>query len=228
MKTVQRIVGTILVIIGIAIMLTPLYHTGEAWYYQWQLCRSIAVLPTGETPPANGGNTADTGFKEPISLEEDEQPALEGVQSERPSVVSTGTEPLFLEIPALDLEVAVVRGTEREQLKKGPGLYENSPLPGIADEANVAIAGHRTTYGAWFRHADKLEPGDVIRLTVGSDTYVYHVEQVFPVAKDDWSVVEPVGYDALTLTTCHPPGSSRERLVVRACLVGTKGIIRTR
>lgn len=228
MNAARRIIGTILVVIGIAIMLTPLFHTGEAWYYQWQLRRSVPALPVGEMPQANGGNTAEPGFEEPVLTEEDEQPALERAQVDPQPTISTGNEPLFLEIPALDLEVAVVRGTEREQLKKGPGLYEDSPLPGTTVEANVAIAGHRTTYGAWFRHADKLESGDVIRLTVGSDTYVYHVEQVFPVAKNDWSVVEPVGYDALTLTTCHPPGSSRERLVVRARLVGMKGIIRPR
>lgn len=52
------------------------------------------------------------------------------------------------------------------------------------------------------------------------EIYRYKVERVFPIAKNDWSVIKPCGYPALTLTTCHPVGSARQRLVVRAALEG--------
>lgn len=122
----------------------------------------------------------------------------------------------LLEIPELDLKVAVVRGTSQAQLAKGPGWYEESALPG---QGNTCIAGHRTMHGAWFRHVDRLQPGDPLILTFAGQKYVYRVEEVFPVANSDWSVIQPTGYVALTLTTCHPPGSARQRLVVRAALV---------
>jgi LPXTG-site transpeptidase (sortase) family protein len=122
---------------------------------------------------------------------------------------------MVIQIPKIDVEAAVVNGTTPEYLKKGPGLYEISPLPGDKD-ANVLIAGHRTTYGAWFRKVDKLNEGDDIFIQFEGNDYNYKVEKIFIVAKNDWSVTEPQGYPSLTLTACHPPGSSRQRIVVRA------------
>jgi len=123
---------------------------------------------------------------------------------------------MTIEIPALELSAVVFEGTDKAVLAKGPGWYKESVLPG---EGNTAIAGHRTTYGAWFRHVDKLEEGDEIIIGYDSRGYTYRVERVFPVAKNDWSVIDPCGYPALTLTTCHPAGSARQRLIVRAALV---------
>jgi sortase A len=91
-------------------------------------------------------------------------------------------------------------------------------LPDLAG-SNVCIAGHRTTYGAWFRHVDKLEEGDEILLDYDGTSYAYQVEKVFIVAKNDWSITEAVGYSALTLTSCHPLRSSKQRIVVRAKLM---------
>lgn len=124
---------------------------------------------------------------------------------------------MVIEIPKIDIEAAVVNGTTPKYLKEGPGLYEISPLPDSRD-ANVLIAGHRTTYGAWFRKVDKLVAGDDIIIKYDNKNYRYKVEKVFVIEKNDWSVTEPQGYPALTLTSCHPPGSSRQRIAVRARL----------
>jgi sortase A len=110
----------------------------------------------------------------------------------------------------------VLRGTTTEILNKGPGWYEESALPG---QGNTAIAGHRTMHGAWFRHLDSLNTGDEIKLTFDGWVYNYTVEKVFPISNNDWSVINPTAYPALTLTTCHPVGSAAQRLVVRAALV---------
>lgn len=122
--------------------------------------------------------------------------------------------PFRIEIPKIGVEAVVVDGVEVEDLRKGPGLYPHGVKPG--EDGNVAIAGHRTTYGAWFRHVDQLEDGDEIILSKGVRRIVYKVERVFPVASNDWSVIAPTEYNALTLTTCHPPGSAIQRLIVRA------------
>ena len=124
---------------------------------------------------------------------------------------------MMIHIPKLNIHAGVIKGTSKPQLKKGPGLYEKSPL--VTEEgANVCIAGHRTTYGAWFRNTNKLKKDDEIHIVFNSFTYIYKVEKVFAVHKKDWSITEPTGYSALTLTACHPPGSAKQRLVVRAKL----------
>ncbi|MCL6522957.1 MAG: class E sortase, partial [Firmicutes bacterium] len=110
----------------------------------------------------------------------------------------------------------VVAGVGTAELRAGPGLYPGSPAPGA--EGNVAIAAHRTTYGAWFRNLDRLRPGDTIRLLVGGKSYVYRVERSWTVRPDAVWVLAPTTYPALTLTTCTPPGSAAFRLVVRARL----------
>ena len=49
-------------------------------------------------------------------------------------------------LPSLDRSFYLVEGTELGDLRKGPGHYSDTPLPG--DRGTVAVAGHRTTYGA--------------------------------------------------------------------------------
>ena len=66
-----------------------------------------------------------------------------------------------LNIPRLGLSVIVVQGTDwLNDLSKGPGHYTQTTVPGLG--RTVAIAGHRTTFGAWFRHIDSLQAGDPI------------------------------------------------------------------
>ena len=124
---------------------------------------------------------------------------------------------MIIEIPSIDVKAAIMEGTTRELLKQGPGLYEVSPLPS-KDVNNVCIAGHRTTYGAWFRNVDKLKEGDHIILSFNEKKYVYKVEKVFVVEKNDWSVTNLTGYSSITLTSCHPVGSSKQRIIVRGKL----------
>lgn len=122
----------------------------------------------------------------------------------------------MIEIPAINLYAAVLRGTSTDILNRGPGWYEESALPG---QGNTAIAGHRTMYGAWFRHVDALQEDDEINLAFDGWVYKYGVERIFPIANNDWSVIAPTDYPTLTLTTCHPVGSAAQRLVVRAKLL---------
>ncbi len=121
----------------------------------------------------------------------------------------------LLEIPSLDLSVPVQEGTNQEQLAVSPGRYMESALPG---EGNTAIAGHRTMYGGPFRHLAQLNPGDKINLIFNGELYEYEVEDLYTVENNDWSIIEPCGYPALTLTTCHQEGRS-VRQIVRARMI---------
>jgi sortase A len=98
-----------------------------------------------------------------------------------------------------------------------PGHYPATPLPGQL--GNAAIAGHRTTYGAPFNRLDELAPGDSIIITTVSGTFHYEVSQApFAVTPKDVQVLDATPTATLTLTTCHPKFSARERLIVKATL----------
>jgi sortase A len=119
-----------------------------------------------------------------------------------------------LEIPAIDLTEYVVEGTDLDSLRKGPGHYPETPLPG--ERGTTAIAGHRTTYGAPFRHIDELDRGDRIVVDMPDGRFVYRVEQSKIVDDQDLSVLEPVGYRRLMLSACHPLYSAAQRIIVYA------------
>ncbi len=117
-------------------------------------------------------------------------------------------------IPKCGIDAFVVEGTTPTALNKGPGHYEETPLPG--EKGNSGIASHRTMYGAVFRHIDRLKKGDRFRTYTRTRTTQWVVESVRPVDPTNISVVAQTDATKLTLTTCHPVGSARQRLVVTA------------
>ena len=152
----------------------------------------------------------------------------------------------ILHIPRLgaDYQRVVLEGTSHEDLKDGPGHYLGTALPG--QPGNVAIAGHRTTYGSPFRELDLLRPGDPIVVETADTWFTYRVlgdprtgdfgsdpsgipgQQI--VSPADIQVINqtpnasadaPPSGSYLTLTTCHPRFSARQRLIVHAVLDGT-------
>lgn len=123
-----------------------------------------------------------------------------------------------IRIPAIDIDKVVVEGVGTNALKNGPGHYPDTPLPG--QPGNAAIAGHRTTYGAPFGELDKLESNDLIYVTTAQGTFQYHVIGSEIVTPHDLWVLDPSDDDRLTLTTCHPKFSARQRLIVTAALIG--------
>lgn len=133
-----------------------------------------------------------------------------------------------MRIPKLDVDVLVVEGTTPAALRAGAGHYLDTALPG--EVGNVAIAGHRTTYGRPLNRMDELGPGDVVELETPFAVYTYTAVPAFGghanpwvVVPNDSSVIAPEpGKSLLTLTTCHPKGSAKQRLIMRFELTGTK------
>src|SRR3954463_13568101 len=122
-----------------------------------------------------------------------------------------------IRIPQIGANYVVVKGTGTGDLRKGPGAYPQTPLPGAP--GTVAIAGHRTTYGAPFRHIDRLRKGDPITVTMPYGRFIYRVERRRIVDPNAIWVINRVGYSRLVLTACHPLYSAAERIVVFARLV---------
>jgi sortase A len=141
-----------------------------------------------------------------------------------------------------DYVFSVVEGTGVNELNEGPGHYVDTPLPGAV--GNVAIAGHRVGKGSPFLNLDKLAAGSAIVIRTKSYWYTYRVvgdkggsaDGVSPlgfpgreiVDPSDAGVIAPVpdkpGAKAtrrlLTLTTCHPKFTARQRMVIHAQLDG--------
>lgn len=111
----------------------------------------------------------------------------------------------------------VVEGTSVKNLRNGAGHMPLTPLPG--QPGNAVISGHRTTYGAPFHELDTLTPGDLIEVETALGVHTYAVSETLIVSPRDVWVTEPREGAWLTLTTCHPKFSSRERMVVFAELV---------
>jgi sortase A len=141
------------------------------------------------------------------------------VGSSNPSVPPGGAID-HLVIPKIGVSKYVVQGVSEDDLRRGPGHYPQTVLPG--QDGNAAIAGHRTTYGAPFFELNELTVGDEILITdLQGRTWVYKVsEPPFPVSPDDVSVLDPTPYARLTLTTCNPRFEATQRLIVIARLTG--------
>lgn len=132
-----------------------------------------------------------------------------------------------LTIPVLNLSKTVVSGVGVEALRKGPGHYSYTPLPGMP--GNSAIAGHRTTWGAPFGDINKLEPGDEILIQTVQGSFTYRV--VEQMGGRGHFIISPYRLDVLdqnfdtypnrlTLISCHPKLTARQRIIVVAELVG--------
>lgn len=122
-------------------------------------------------------------------------------------------------IPRIGLKTVVVEGGTaegewREALKRGPGHFPGNPYPG--EEGNVAISGHRTTFGAPFYRLDELAEGDVVAIESGPARYRYTVTEKLVTSPDATDVIENHGRNELTLTTCNPKFSAAQRLIVHA------------
>ena len=121
-----------------------------------------------------------------------------------------------IRIPKIGVSDVFVQGTDAGDLRRGPGHYPATPLPG--QHGTVAIAGHRTTYGAPFHDVDDLRRGDRIELTMPYGRFTYRVERTRIVAPTATEVTDRVGYDRLVLSACHPLYSAAQRIIVFARL----------
>jgi sortase A len=121
-----------------------------------------------------------------------------------------------LKVPRLGADFVMVKGSDPADLRKGPGTYDGTPLPGVGGTA--AVAGHRTTYLAPFRHLDDMRPGDRITVEMPYATFTYRVQRTKVVDADALWILRRAGYDRLVLSACHPLFSAAQRIVVFARL----------
>jgi sortase A len=154
-----------------------------------------------------------------------ERRALAGLTSERARIAflasalqrraRDGTPVGRIRIPRIGASFVVVDGTSTSALESGPGIYDATVFPGR--DGTTAIAGHRTTYLAPFRHIDALRPGNRIMLDMPYARFTYTVMGSAVVAPNDVrAAVDYVGYPRLVLSACTPVFSAAKRLLVFA------------
>ncbi len=139
--------------------------------------------------------------------------------------VTTGAAIGRIVIKKIGASFDIIQGTDTASLEKGPGHYPGTAFPGLGQ--TVAIAGHRTTYLAPFRHIDALTSGDRIVLDMPYATFTYVVQYhkiVLPTAL--W-VINNVGYDRLVLSACNPLYSAAQRIIVFARLAQVQPTVKT-
>lgn len=210
-RTGLRGVGQTLITLGLVLLLFCVY---ELW---------ITNLVTDREQQRLGADLRREWALEPSRSGPSTQPEPgDDVATAVPAAVELGTGFAVLRIPRLGEDYAhvVVEGISVEALQKGPGRMPGTALPG--EVGNTVLSGHRTTYGAPFQRFDELQPGDAVVLETRDTWFTYRVTGTQIVAPTAVEVTYPVpgqpGVEpteqVLTLTTCHPRFSARERMIV--------------
>ena len=181
--------------------------------HRQQRLRLISRMPT---EPADDESALQPA--EPVET----LPRSSGRAAEHPRAGENGDALARLEIPRIGRNDIVVAGVQTSDLKRGPGHFPDTPLPGQL--GNSAIAGHRTTYGSPFFNVDKLEVGDEIIATTLNGRYTYQVTGQQIVASSEYWVVATTDSTVatLTLTSCHPKYTAHKRIVIFSELVASE------
>jgi sortase A len=126
-----------------------------------------------------------------------------------------------IEIPKIGLVHKVMHGVTLRNIDHGPSHWPGTPMPGEA--GNTVFAGHRVTHSHPFRRINELVPGDEIFFTVAGVRSRYVVTGHEVVSPSRVDIVYPTPTPTVTLFACHPPGSARQRYVVRGALASLDG-----
>jgi sortase A len=227
-RTVIRGVGQTLLTLGLVMLLLAAY---EVWFTDVVNHRTQKHLTTELQKQWDEGDDPTV-----------EAPAKPG-QKVRDIPLGDGFALIYIPDFGTDYVYTVVEGTGLDELNEGPGHYVDTPLPGAV--GNVSIAGHRVGKGSPFLNLDKLHAGSAIVIRTKSYWYTYRVlgdkatgnpDAVSALGFPGREIVDPsnVGVIApvpdkpgakptqrlLTLTTCHPKFTAKQRMVIHAQLDG--------
>ena len=123
----------------------------------------------------------------------------------------------IIEIPKIGLRHKVMHGITLRNIDHGPSHWPGTPLPG--EPGNVVFMGHRVTHSHPFRRIHELVPGDEILFEIAGVKSRYVVTGHEIVTPNRLDIVNPTAEPIVTIFACHPPGSARQRYVVRGALV---------
>jgi sortase A len=121
-----------------------------------------------------------------------------------------------LSISSVNIEGNIFQGITSKTMDKGFWHFPTSVYPG--QKGNSVIISHRflhmPPYKDTFFNLDKVKKGDSIIVEQIDDQYTYIVSDVKVVEKNDVSVLQDSDDYQITLITCTPLWTSKQRLVV--------------
>ncbi|MDB8550941.1 class D sortase [Turicibacter sanguinis] len=131
-----------------------------------------------------------------------------------------GSQFATLKIENVELEVPILQGEGKDELRKGVGHYVGSLLPG--EGGNIVLSGHRET--AFYPLKD-VEIGDEVIIETDYGQYLYQISDIYITTPDDITPTIPTDTERITMYTCYPFvkwGPTPERYVVVADLIDMK------
>ncbi len=210
MKRFLRILGTLMIVVGVGALAWAFtvwkwedpFTATLNYYDQRQLAKTFDRQLEEGRPP--GATTAPVDVRTTLP-----RSAVKWRRS-----LKRGDPVARLRIPRLGLNEVIVNGTDHNSLKRGPGRYLDSGMPGEGEL--VYVAGHRTTYGAPFSRIDKLRKGDHVFVELPYATLEYAITGHRIVASNETSVLESKGHEQLALQACHPRFFASHRYIAYA------------
>ena len=192
----RRIIGLLLIVVGITIIATVVYKKVET------IGKQKAIIEMFESGISEG---TSTGNKETVNLDE----------------INGYTPIAIIEIPSIKLSQALVEGISDDVLKYFLGHFTDSAAPG--EKGNFAVAGHRVSdYTDAFINLYKVKVGDEVIVTTKDGRYTYEVDNSFIVDPDQVEVLEAADYEKMTLVTCTI--GSKRRVIVTGKLIGKEDL----
>jgi LPXTG-site transpeptidase (sortase) family protein len=202
-------------------------HTGALAPSNSETTPTSASVPASTSVPETSSGTTSSSLPTTTTLSAEskhlaEVAAFRAAADEFASAVRWKTgEPLGrIIIPSIGLNVVMVEGTGKGDLREGPGHWPETPFPGQG--GNFVVSGHRTTYGAPFLKLNKVKVGDEIDLVLPYGAARYVVTRVVIVGPRDVQTVAQRGKEQVSLAACHPIYSASQRIVVQGDLVAFK------
>lgn len=230
MRRLSHILSIALITAGLLVIA----DVGITLAYQEPLSSLYSSIKQGEK--ASQLKSIESGFLTESDVKEIKRAEAQAKQQKNPRVLhrnigklaqrlvdesSPGDALGRIEAPGMNgLDMVFVQGTDASSLELGPGHYPETAMPGQGK--TVAIAGHRTTYLAPFRHIDSMKRGDKIYLKMPYGTFTYEVQRSEIVDPTDVGIVHDTGYERLVLSACNPLYSASQRYIIFARLVHTE------
>ncbi len=230
-RRIRRVANAMIILAGVGLLAIVLYFVGT-WLYTSRQQDALRDELAAENPElAAAAQNVDEG--DFVTIGSLIQEAAEAERLAKLAVLKAAADDYYkktirsvgkaigrMVIPKIGVDTVMVQGDFQGRsdryLRKGPGHWPETPLPG--EGGSVVVSGHRSTYGAPFRKIDQLAPGDEIELTMPYAIFRYTVTDVIVVAPDEVQVVGEKGKEMISLVACHPLYSAKQRIIAQADL----------
>jgi sortase A len=215
MRRIFRLLGSLLIVAGLLLgAWAAVVYFWQDPFTAWYTHREQSKLSAAYDREAGRFGTSPT----PIARRDYPGAEIRRLAQTYDRALHVGGPVGRMQIRRIGLNMVVVQGTDHESLKKGPGHYASSGLPGMGQL--IYVAGHRTTYLAPFSHIDDIRNGDFIVFQVPYGTFTYRAFRHYVVPSTALSVLRTHGSEILRLQACHPRFFATHRYIVDARLVG--------